>query len=54
MANKNLEVKHLNAKQKAYELKQAKKGDRIVKWIIIVLILLAIFYIGWVWWMMGI
>jgi uncharacterized membrane protein len=54
MAKNNHEEKHLNAKQKAYEQKQAKKGDRIVKWIIGILILLAIFYIGWVWWMMGI
>ncbi len=54
MAKKNQEEKHLNAKQKAYEQKQAKQGEKIVKWIIGVLILLAIFYIGWVYWMMGV
>jgi uncharacterized membrane protein len=48
------EEKHLNAKQKAYEEKQAVKGERIIKWIIGCLILLAIFYIGWVYWMMGV
>ncbi len=53
MSKKYQEEKHLNAKQKAYEEKQAKQGDRIVKWIIGVLILLAFFYIGWVYFMMG-
>jgi hypothetical protein len=48
------EEKHLNAKQKAYEQKQAQKGEKIVKWIIISLILLALCYIGWVYWMMGV
>lgn len=52
MANKNQEVRHLNAKQLAYEQKQAKKGDKIVTWIIISLLILAVFYIGWVYWMM--
>ena len=53
MSKKYQEEKHLNAKQKAYEEKQAKQGDRIVKWIIGVLILLAIFYIIWAFFMMG-
>ena len=53
MSKKYQEEKHLNAKQKAYEEKQAKQGDRIVKWIIGVLILLAFFYIGWLYFMMG-
>lgn len=53
MSKKNQEEKHLNAKQRAYEEKQAKQGDRIVKWIIGVLILLAIFYIIWAFFMMG-
>ncbi|UKK48320.1 hypothetical protein L6475_14155 [Prevotella sp. E9-3] len=54
MSKKNQEEKHLNAKQRAYEEKQAKQGDRIVKWIIGVLILLAFFYIIWAFFMMGI
>jgi cell division protein FtsL len=44
MSKKNQEEKHLNAKQKAYEQKQAKQGDRIVKWIIGILIALALVY----------
>ena len=46
--------RHLNAKQRAYEEKQARQGDKIVKWIIGVLILLAVFYIGWAYWKMGV
>jgi len=36
------EEKHLNAKQKAYENKQAAKGEKIVKWIFGVLVVLAL------------
>lgn len=36
--------KHLNAKQKAYEEKQAKQGEKIIAWIIGGLIVLAIVY----------
>ncbi len=52
MAKKNSEV-HKNAKQKAYEEKQARQGHKIVLGIIIGLIVLAIFYMVWVIWMMG-
>jgi hypothetical protein len=48
------EEQHLNAKQKAYEAKQSKKAETIVKTIIGALILLAIAYIGWVMFMMGV
>ena len=50
---KKQEEKHLNAKQKAYEKKQAAKGELIIKWIIGVLIALAIFYMGWTFWFMS-
>lgn len=47
------EEKHLNAKQKAYEEKQSKKANTIVMTIICCLIVLAIAYIGWAMFMMG-
>lgn len=47
MSKKNQEEKYQNAKQKAYAEKQAKKGDKIVKWIFFVLILLAFAYMVW-------
>ncbi len=39
--------KHLNAKQRAYQEKEAQKGDKIVKLIMAGLILLAVFYVIW-------
>jgi flagellar basal body-associated protein FliL len=50
---KHQEEKHLNAKQQAYEKKQAAKGETIIKWIIGVLIALAIVYMGWTFWLMS-
>ena len=47
MAKKEKE-KHLNAKQKAYEQKQEKKGRKVVAWIFGGLIALAIVYAVWV------
>lgn len=47
------EEKHLNAKQKAYQEKQARKGETIIKWIIGVLIALALFYAVWSIFMFG-
>ena len=47
MAKKEKE-KHLNAKQKAYEKKQEKKGLRVVNMIFGGLIALAIIYAVWV------
>ena len=44
MAKKE-QVKHLNAKQKAYEAKQEKKGRQVVAWIFGLLIALAVFYV---------
>jgi uncharacterized membrane protein len=38
------EEKHLNAKQKAFQEKQARKGEAIVKWIFGILIGLAIIW----------
>jgi len=43
MAKKEKE-KHLNAKQIAYEKKQEQEGRNVVKWIMAVLILLAVGY----------
>ena len=45
--SKRKEEVHQNAKQKAYAEKQAQKGDKIVKWIFGVLILLAVVYMFW-------
>jgi cell division protein FtsL len=41
MSKRKQEEKHLNAKQKAYEQKQARQGEKVVKWIFAVLVLLA-------------
>ena len=42
---KKQQVKHLNAKQRAYEQKQEKKGRKVVAWIFGLLIALAVFYV---------
>ncbi len=34
--------KHLSAKQKAYQEKQARQGEKVVKWIISLLMLAAV------------
>ena len=47
MSKRKQEVVHQNAKQKAYAEKQAQKGDKIVKWIFGVLVLLAVIYMVW-------
>ena len=39
------EIKHQNAKQKAYEEKQEKQGRKVVAWIFGALLALAIFYV---------
>jgi flagellar basal body-associated protein FliL len=52
MSKKNHEERHLNAKQRAYEKKQAEQGAKVVKWIFAVLILAAIAYMGYVMWLM--
>jgi hypothetical protein len=44
MSKRKQEAKHLNAKQQAYEKKEAAKGEKIIKWIIGVLIALAAIY----------
>ena len=38
------EKKHLNAKQRAYEKKQQEKGEKVIMWIIGMLIALAVCY----------
>lgn len=53
MSKKNKqEEKHLNAKQRAYEQKQAEEGAKVVKWIFAILILLAFAYMGYTLWLM--
>lgn len=47
MSKKKQDEKRQNARQKAYELKQAQKGDKIVKWIFGVLIVLAAAFAIW-------
>ncbi len=47
MSKKKQEEKHLNAKQRAYEMHQAKEGEKIVKWIFGVLIVLALFFMAY-------
>jgi hypothetical protein len=53
MSKKKQEEKHLNAKQLAYEKKEAQKGELIIKWIIGVLIALAVCYMVWTFYLMG-
>ena len=52
MSKKNKEEKHLNAKQRAYEKKQAQQGAKVVKWIFGVLILAALGYMAFTLWLM--
>lgn len=52
MAKKNKQEKHLNAKQRAYEKKQAQQGEKVVKWIFGVLILAALGYMAFTLWLM--
>ena len=52
MSKKKQEEKHLNAKQRAYEKKQAQQGEKVVKWIFGVLILLAILYMAYTMYLM--
>lgn len=47
MSKRKQEEKHQNVKQKAYEQKQARQGEKIVKWIFGILILLALVYMFW-------
>ena len=47
------ETKHLNAKQKAYEKKQEQQGEKVVKWIIGVLIALALCYAAYSIWLVA-
>jgi hypothetical protein len=47
------EEKHLNAKQKAFEKKQAVQGEKVVKWIFGVLIVLAVVYMCYTFWLMS-
>lgn len=53
MSKKKQEEKHLNAKQRAFEKQQAQKGETIIKWIIGVLIALAVCYMGWSFYLMS-
>ncbi len=53
MNKKNLEEKHLNAKQQAFQKKEAQKGETIVKWIIGILIALAAIYMFWTYTLMS-
>ncbi len=53
MAKKNPEM-HKNAKQKAYEEKQARQGHKVVMSIIAGLIILALFYMVWIYMIMGV
>ena len=53
MAKKKQEEKHLNAKQRAYEKKQEEEGAKVVKWIFAVLILLALAYMIYTWYLMS-
>jgi flagellar basal body-associated protein FliL len=52
MSKRKQEEKHLNAKQRAYEKKQAQQGEKVVKWIFIVLIIAAVAYMGYTMWLM--
>ena len=47
MSKRKQEERHLNAKQRAYEKKQARQGEKVVKWIFIVLIVAALAYMGY-------
>jgi hypothetical protein len=48
---KHQEEKHLNAKQLAYEKKQAAKGEKIVKWIFGVLVVCALCFMVYSVWL---
>ena len=50
MANKEPKM---NAKQKAYAQKQEKEGRKVVNWIFGCLILLALIYVCWTFYMMS-
>lgn len=47
------EEKRMNAKQKAYAQKQEKEGRKVVNWIFGGLIVLAIIYVCWTFYMMS-
>jgi hypothetical protein len=53
MSKKKQEEKHLNARQQAYEKKEAHKGETIIKWIIGILIALAAVYMCWTFYLMS-
>ena len=50
--SKNL-AKQSNPKRAAYEKKQQEKGEKVIKWIIGVLIALAIFYAAYSIWLVA-
>ena len=52
MSKKKQEEKHLNAKQRAYEMHQAKEGAKVVKWIFGVLTVLALIYMAYTMYLM--
>lgn len=52
MSKKNQE-KPVSAKKLAYEKKEAQKGELIIKWIMGVLIALAVCYMVWTFYLMG-
>ena len=51
MAKKN--VKETNPKRVAYEKKQQEKGEKVIKWIIGVLIVLAVCYAAYYIWLVA-
>lgn len=46
-------AKETNPKRKAYEKKQQEKGEKVIKWIIGVLIALAVFYAAYSIWLVA-
>jgi hypothetical protein len=44
MSKRKQEERQLNAKQKAYEKKEAAKAEKVIKWIFGILIACAIFF----------
>ena len=44
MSKRKQEEKHMNAKQRAHEQKEAAKAEKVIKWIFGILIACAIFF----------
>jgi hypothetical protein len=46
-------AKAVNQKRAAYEKKQERQGETVIKWIIGVLLILAVFYAGYSIWLVS-